>query len=811
MISYLQSPGGLLSPLLLQVGKRIDIVEGAGYGTSVGSFLLWVGVSVLVVVFGAVAVIIARWVRANYLKTSVAPINVLARETRQRVQGAIDAGDFELAGDLLGRAGAHDEAAELYIRGEVFAKAASMFQASGYPAQAIHCFKRAGDHRQAARIYESEGKHRAAAVEYWQANDLALAASQYEAARDFKRAAENYERSQDFLNAGKCFERAAEGIKAADLYARFFLNRLEASSGLDAVEEHRVHARRAGELFFEAGEMSRASEIFARGGFYAEAAEILGEQGDYAAGAELLMKANQPLLAAKMLDEGGEQKQASQMRAEAALKAGNKDEAARLFSEAGELDKAAALFAEASKPEAAAELYEKLGEHGRALELYLEVPKYAHAARCAEAIGQLARAAELYQEAGDVDGQLRVLTAQGDYFRAGRLQFEHRLFDEALRTLEHIDSRDGMYARSLELQGDILRAQGRAEKAYSKYRSALGNRGPEAVTLPLFYKMGRSLEEEPDLTGAMECYSAIVTVDPHFEDVELRLKGIRQRLRRGSSTGTTGSGLFSRSDVAADGSNRRYEIVEEIARGGMGIVYKAKDTVLGRIVAFKILGENLRDNETAVKYFLREARAAAALSHPNIVTIYDAGEQDGEYYMAMEFVEGTTLKELVRRTGALADDKVRYILLNCSRALEYAHSKGIIHRDIKSGNVMTTRDRALKVMDFGLAKFLSEYQNNHTQQVGTPFYMSPEQIIGKDIDFRSDLYSLGCMIFECATGVVPFFKGDLSYHHLHTPPPSPRSLNPGLSPQMDAVILKLLEKNPAQRFQSARELLSQLE
>ncbi|MFU8805583.1 MAG: protein kinase domain-containing protein, partial [Bradymonadaceae bacterium] len=740
--------------LLSQVSMRIDLVEGAGYGTSTAVFLAWVGGSVAFVVLGGVAVAGARWIRSNYLKTANPVVNVVSRETRQRVQAATEAGDFELAGDLLSRSGEHDEAAGLYMRGEVYSKAATMFQASGYPAQAIYCFKKAGDHRQAARIYEGIGKERAAAVEYWQANEWALAAPQYEAAGDFRRAAENYERAREWLSAAKCFEAVNEPLKAAELYARFFESCLEGKS-LDEVAEHRAHAMKAGELFRLVKHFEEASQIFALGGFHAEAAQILSDSGDFAAAADLLIKANEPLLAAKMLEEGGEQQQASQMRAQAALESGDRNEAAKLFAAAGELEKAAALFEETQNPEAAAELYEKLEDHGRALELYLQVPKYAHAARCAEELDQLARAAELYQEAGDVEGQMRVLVAQGDFFRAGRLQFEHRLFEDALKTLEKIDSRDGMYSRSLELQGDILRAQGRSEKAYSKYRAALGNRSPEPGTLALFYKMGRALEEEPDLTGAMECYSSIVAIDEHFEDTGLRLKGIRQRLRRGSITGTTGSGLFSGSDVSADGSGRRYEIVEEIARGGMGIVYKAKDTVLGRIVAFKILGENLRDNETAVKYFLREARAAAALSHPNIVTIYDAGEQDGEYYMAMEYVEGTTLKELVRRTGALPDDKVRYILLHCARGLDYAHSKGIIHRDIKSGNVMTTRDRALKVMDFGLAKFLSEYQNNHTQQVGTPFYMSPEQIIGKDIDFRSDLYSLGCMIFECATGVVP--------------------------------------------------------
>ncbi|MFW6053667.1 MAG: serine/threonine-protein kinase, partial [Persicimonas sp.] len=138
-------------------------------------------------------------------------------------------------------------------------------------------------------------------------------------------------------------------------------------------------------------------------------------------------------------------------------------------------------------------------------------------------------------------------------------------------------------------------------------------------------------------------------------------------------------------------------------------------------------------------------------------------------------------------------------------------SKGVIHRDIKSGNVMLTRDKALKIMDFGLAKFLREYQNNHTQQVGTPFYMSPEQIIGEEIDFRSDLYGLGCTIFECATGKVPFYKGDLSYHHLHTAPPRPRAMNPKLSSEMEEIILKLLEKDPDKRFQSAKQVLEEFD
>ncbi len=801
-------------PVLLQAGSHIDIAAGADQGTDWGTVLgIFIGALALVAVV-VVGYFVLKFVRNRKGSSSpkTAPVNIISKETRRRVKKAADRGDYEVAGDLLAQAGAHEDASEAYVQAGAFIKAARSFHSTGNLAQAIHFYKRAGEYEQAARLYTERGEFRAAAAEYLQAGDLEAAAAQYERGGDHQRAAENYERVRDAKRAGINYEKAGEALKAAECYAKYFDERFgEADGDLESMGDARKAAKRAGKLFSEADQPGRAGEIFHRAGYLELAARSLRESGDYQRAAELLMQAEQPMLAAKVLEEGGEEQRASKMRAEAALHDGDRRSAAEMFEAAGEFRRAAELFDEMQEAPRAAPLYEECGEYERAAELYEACEKFGLAARCAEQADKLAKAADLYRQAGDVDSEIRLLRKQGDYFRAGRLLFEHRRFQEGLEVLDNIDSTDAIYSRALELAGDIYQGQGRYEKAYSRYRSALGQRDAEPATLPLFYKMGRALEEEQDLTGAMEHYNTIVEVDPHFEDVGLRLKGIRQRLRRGSVAGTTSSGIFAAPDLGDGALARRYEIIDEVARGGMGIIYKARDTVLGRVVAFKILGENLRDNETAVKYFLREARAAAALSHPNIVTIFDAGEQDGEYYMAMEFVEGTTLKQLVQRSGKMNGKKLRYVLVNCCRALHYAHSKGVIHRDIKSGNVMLTRDKALKIMDFGLAKFLREYQNNHTQQVGTPFYMSPEQIIGKDIDFRSDLYGLGCTLFECATGKVPFYKGDLSYHHLHTEPPRPRSMNPELSKEMEQIILKLLAKDPDERFQSAKELLESLD
>ena len=194
----------------------------------------------------------------------------------------------------------------------------------------------------------------------------------------------------------------------------------------------------------------------------------------------------------------------------------------------------------------------------------------------------------------------------------------------------------------------------------------------------------------------------------------------------------------------------------------MGIVYKADDTVLDRTVALKVLPESLKENPQALKNFLREAKSAAQLNHPNIVTVYDAGEQDGVYYIAMEYVDGNTLKDIIKRRGKIAPRGIVHVVSQMCEALAYAHEKKIVHRDVKTANTMWTKDRKAKIMDFGLAKVIEEVRNHTTVVSGTPFYMSPEQTLGKNVDHRSDLYSLGVSVFEMATGHAAVHRGQPS-------------------------------------------------
>jgi serine/threonine-protein kinase len=242
----------------------------------------------------------------------------------------------------------------------------------------------------------------------------------------------------------------------------------------------------------------------------------------------------------------------------------------------------------------------------------------------------------------------------------------------------------------------------------------------------------------------------------------------------------------------------------------MGIVYKAEDTVLDRIVAFKVLPESFKENPQALKNFLREAKSAAQLNHPNIVTVYDAGEQDGDFYIAMEYVDGNTLKDIIKRRGKIAPKGILHVVSQLCEGLAFAHEKKIVHRDVKNANAMWTRDRMAKIMDFGLAKVVEEVRNHTTVVSGTPYYMSPEQTLGKNVDHRSDLYSLGVSIFEMATGTLPFTEGNLPYHHVHTEPPRPQDVEPGLPDPIARVIERCLRKDPGERYQSAREIIAEL-
>lgn len=254
----------------------------------------------------------------------------------------------------------------------------------------------------------------------------------------------------------------------------------------------------------------------------------------------------------------------------------------------------------------------------------------------------------------------------------------------------------------------------------------------------------------------------------------------------------------------------RYELERLIGRGGMARVYLARDRILKRQDAVKILYAGDVTDPLFVERFRREARAAAALSHPNIVTIFDWGEDEGRYYMVMEYVPGENLKQIITRRGALPEAEALDIAAQVAAALQVAHDHGVIHRDVKPQNILVEPSGHVKMTDFGIARAAGLTQLTATNVVaGTPHYLAPEAAQQQPVDNRADIYGLGVVLYEMVTGKELFSGGSLievALRHVHDEPPSPRQAQPSLSPATEAIILKALAKRPADRFATAAEM-----
>ena len=264
--------------------------------------------------------------------------------------------------------------------------------------------------------------------------------------------------------------------------------------------------------------------------------------------------------------------------------------------------------------------------------------------------------------------------------------------------------------------------------------------------------------------------------------------------------------------------NGRYELHRRLGRGGMAEVYLARDQMLDRAVAVKVLFPALATDPGFVERFRREAQSAAGLNHPTIVGVYDWGEANGTYFIVMEYVEGESLAELIQSEGRLHPDRAAEIASDIAAALGFAHRNGgVIHRDVKPGNVMITREGAVKVADFGIARAMTDASDQNLTKtgsvMGTATYFSPEQARGAGVDPRSDVYSLGCVIYEMVTGRPPF-QGDnavaIAYKHVQEAPVSPRLVDPAIPDTLEAIVLKCLAKNPANRYPSAQDLRADL-
>lgn len=531
--------------------------------------------------------------------------------------------------------------------------------------------------------------------------------------------------------------------------------------------------KRAGEIQVQRGNLLEASRIFVRGGENVRAGEIFAELGNLKEAADAFDKAGEHLRAAP------------------------------LYRKLGETAKAAAGYEKSNQKrdrQLAAESYESLGEWLKAGRIHQDLEAYEDAAKCfakVEDLEALDVALTMLENAA-LAKKTDPTAAKNLWTKAGDLATKLGAHDRA--------------ARAFDEAGDLRRAASVYEKALKKYD----------VAAALFAELG-------DTTAEERCASA--AGDPG-SILEARLKRARargdtslatslesektaatriDRTEKDASTAIGAASVASKATALAppQKGNKlgdRFELLGELGRGGMGVVFRARDHRLGRDVALKFLPEDATPDSMLVGLFRREARAAAALSHPGIVTVFDVGTLDGRDFIAMELVEGTTLDRVLDESGPLPLDDAFDVMEKVLVAIAFAHEKSVIHRDIKPANLMRTKT-GIKVMDFGLAKIVNSKTSNQTVIGGTPNYMPPEQKLG-NADHRSDVFALGATFYELLTGVVPGRPGEPVASGVSFPTPRERIRT--IPARLSELVMRCLEVDRHERPQDVVSVLSEL-
>jgi tetratricopeptide (TPR) repeat protein len=493
------------------------------------------------------------------------------------------------------------------------------------------------------------------------------------------------------------------------------------------------------------------------------------------------------------------------------LDQGHRENAAKHFESAGRLLEAAELHQSLTHFEKAAKLFEQVGEDNRAAEMYRSAGKLLRAGDAYARADAYDSAVECFKKAGDTSRWIEALAKKGEYFEAATAALENGDNVRAIQCLNQVVVGQPHYPEAAVRLAEVYQKEGHPELAIHKLEELIASQSAERVPVEAVDLLARELEETGEYERALQTLERLRNRDASFPNVSTRIEDLRKRRSKEANSSVESASSPDAATLDAFSHEFRYEILEELGRGGMGIVFKARDRRLGRVVALKRLPDNLRDHPKAVELFLREARAAAALNHNNIVTLFDAGQEDGTYYITMELLEGMPLPKILKSRKRLSADHAIKLGGQIATGLQYAHEEGIVHRDIKTANLFFTKKKVVKIMDFGLAKMTEEVRRSTTVIGGTPYYMAPEQSAGERVDHRADLYALGVTFYEMLTGRVPFREGDVAFHHRHTQPPDPRETVAEIPVALSQLVLRLLEKRPDDRIQSAKTVCEELQ
>jgi serine/threonine protein kinase len=728
----------------------------------------------------------------------------------KRARAAARNGDYSQAGDFYRLAGDWKKANAMYVKGGHFDLAARLAEEMGDLAEAALYFLKAGDLAAAGEIEFRLGNRDKAAWLFSRARQHLRAAEVFESLDQLEAAASEREKGGYFEIAAALYARAGKPLLAARIFESLLTQ--AARRGPEAIQfEHekstlvRYH-RYCGELLLKGQEPAAAAPHLEAALLLDQAAEAWRLAGQVEKAADLLLRAQRPQEAYRILNEAGKDLStlAPAIHAEILAGQGKRAEAAAIYERAGSLYLAAESFREAGEFGRAAELFEKEGELEQATAAYIHAGRQADAARVLETARSFREAADLYRAAGRPEDAARVLLLAGDPVAAARLHYDRKEFDACIKALQKVDDDHPEHFKATFLLGRIFSEQGLHTLAADKYLAAIGGEAVNQSNAIIYYSLGQAQEANGRLREALAAYEKILAHDYGFKDVRERMRGIESLLAQ--ATANRAGPPASAATATAPG---RYRAERSLGAGHLGEMFRGVDTVLGRPVALRRLTEAPGEAGKADR-LLKEASTASRLSHPCIVAIHDTGADDQGKFIVSAFAEGRSLR-------ALFDDKVRFevsrivdIGRQILEALQYAHAQGVLHRNLRPENIFVTEGDRVSVADFGLGVRFTDLAGEELSAGPLIRYAAPETLVKQSVDERSDIYSLGVILYEMAVGHPPFQGKDVGHQHVHAPVTFPGAGARPLPAFLKSVILRALEKDRDRRYPGAGAVLEDL-
>jgi tetratricopeptide (TPR) repeat protein len=706
---------------------------------------------------------------------------------------------FLKSGKIYEEIGEFKKALQVYEEGQEYDVMGELLEKLNKESEAIEIYKKSGNSDNLVKLLLRRKNIEAAGTVLENNNRFQEAAELYYNYERYEKAAQIYEKKGFYKKAAYIYEKGGNLKKAAGNFEKWFITSFDTTVGYQSSKQLEQELLKAVDLYTQLNEPEKAYDLLIKYGKFEKAGELAVKMNRISDAAKNFERAQLPLKAAEMYEKMDQPKIAFLLRGENAFAKGNTLEAAEWFLKGEDYTRAAELFEWDKKYTKAAHCYFMNQNFLGAADNYLKDNNEEEAAKMFEMGREWKLAANISLKYGKFQKAGELYENAQEYFRAGASFIK---VDDDRRALANfqlvpVDSPD--FNSAITHMANIFLKNRKPQLVIEKIEKLLGENQIDKSNIEWFYVLGQAYENAGNFKKAFEIYQLILTEDYSFKDVHQKIKDVENLIQK-----------YKEMELISEDSSERYRIIEKIGEGGMGVVFKAEDTVLKRVVALKILNKTLVADKRNLERFFSEARSTASLTQANIVTVYDVGQIKDDYFISMEYIEGENFMSLIRRKKTFSPSQIIFIAIKLFKALDYSHRKGIIHRDIKPHNIMITKQKEIKIMDFGLAVILGDQKSESGVITGTPYYMSPEQIQGIPVDHRTDIYSSGTTLFHLTTGHVPFKGENIFYQHLFDPVPAIKKYRSDVPEKLCYIIEKCMEKKREQRFQSAMEVLNEM-